>query len=156
MADKRARHKGRKNHGSYSAWPHACAEHENFAQLSTTARALLFEFLGQYRGNNNGDLCCAFSLLKRRGWKSRDTIERARTELEKFGWIVRSRQGGRNAPNLYALTFIDIHECGGKLEIKAGPPLGTWKQKQFDMPGNRSTLARRSANPCTTAGQHPQ
>jgi hypothetical protein len=64
--------------GSYTAWPHACARSEHFKQRSVHAKALLFEFVSQYNGNNNGDLCCAFKLLKARGWKSRTTIEKAR------------------------------------------------------------------------------
>lgn len=114
---------------TYSAWPHACAIHENFYRLSNSAKALLFELLGQYRGNNNGDLCCAWGLLKKRGWRSRATIERARNELLKSGWIVLTRLGGRNKANLYALTFYAIDECKGKIDHRplSGSPLGYWK-----------------------------
>lgn len=114
--------------GSYTAWPHACARHDNFKQRSIHAKALLFEFVGQYNGNNNGDLCCAFKLLKVRGWKSRTTIEKARAELEQTGWIVRTLQGWRNKPNLYALTIFKINGIA-KLEVKeTDKPLGFWQQ----------------------------
>ncbi|MDH5694856.1 MAG: hypothetical protein OEZ47_17300 [Gammaproteobacteria bacterium] len=121
-ADKRER-------GGFCAWPHSCATHESFYKLSMSAKALLFELLGQYRGNNNGDLCCAWGLLKNRGWKSRATIERACDELQNIGWIVRTRVGGRNRANLYALTFYTIDECKGKLDYRPmkGNPLGYWK-----------------------------
>lgn len=114
----------------YTAWPHVCATHENFYNLSTTSKALLFELLGQYRGFNNGDLCCAWGLLRNRGWKSRATIERAGNELLEKGWIVLTRQGGRNRPNLYALTFFSVDECKGKLDNNwmVGSYLGYWKK----------------------------
>jgi hypothetical protein len=50
--------------GSYTAWPHVCARSEHFKQLSIHAKALLFEFVSQYNGNNNGDLCCAFQVAE--------------------------------------------------------------------------------------------
>lgn len=152
MKDKRVRLTGRRESGSFSAWPHACHDHPNFWRLTLPARALLFEFVGQLRRANNGDLSCAFALLKPRGWRSRDTIERARKELEDIGWIIRSRQGGRNAPNLYALTFLSIEHCGGKLDIPAGPPPGTWR-KQFDMPASRATLPASRSTGSPVAGQ---
>lgn len=152
MSAQRSKMKGRREHGSFSAWPHACAQHPNFAVLSIPARALLFEFLGQLRGSNNGDLCCAYSVLRHRGWRSRDTIERARAELEHTGWILRTRQGGRNTPNLYAVTWLSIDACKGKLDVPAGPPPVTWRN-QVDMPESRATLAREKVNACPRAGQ---
>lgn len=156
MRRKRNKHKGRRQEGSFSQWPHACANHPNYARLSLPARALLFEFLGQYRGGNNGDLCCSFSVLKKRGWRSRDTIERARAELERVGWIVRTRQGGRNAANLYALTFFDIDECGGKLDVSAKPPPGTWRKNLNDMTGSRSNVVCQMGKPSSTNTQPQQ
>src|SRR5882757_1282432 len=89
-----ARKNGRTG-GSFSTWPHACARSEHFTTLSVQAKALLFDFLGQFTGFNNGNLCCAFKLLKQRGWRSRATVEKARDELEHKGWIVQTQQGGR-------------------------------------------------------------
>jgi len=113
--------------GSYSAWPHVCARSENFKSLSVNAKALLFEFLGQYNGNNNGDLCCAWKLMKCRGWNSRTTVEKARAELENSGWVVRTQQGCRNKPNLYALTIYKINDIAKLDERETDKPLGFWK-----------------------------
>lgn len=113
---------GRADHARFAGIPVACLEHPNYIALSLTARALLVEFARQYNGFNNGDLCCAWKLMKARGWKSRSTVERARDELLARGWIEQTRQGGRNAPNLYALTFQPIDECKGKLDV---PPTKT-------------------------------
>ena len=124
--------KGRNNDlpgGGYSAWPHACGEHWNFRRLSPYAKALLFDLLSFYRGNNNGDLSCAHSLLKCRNWRSRSTIEKYRDELERAGWIVRTRQGGKNATNLFALSFRNVDECKGKLDahVRIGFKYDYWK-----------------------------
>jgi hypothetical protein len=152
MAQLRSRLKGRSEGGTFSAWPHACHQHPNFCRLSLPARALLFEFVGQLRKANNGDLTCSFSILSNRGWRSRDTIERARKELEDAGWLLRTRQGGRNAANLYAVTWLAIEPCGGKLDVPAGPPPGTWK-KPFDLTGSRATLVREAVKVSPAGGQ---
>lgn len=124
----RARHKGRSNIGTFSAWPHTCANNPNFFKLSLKAKALLLHFIGQYKGFNNGDLDCSWTNLQRQGWKSRTTIESACAELEKTGWIVRTRQGHRNSCNLYAVTFRAIDECKGKLQVPPTMlPLAFWK-----------------------------
>src|SRR5688572_22878675 len=102
--------RSRRTAGSFTAWPHACAQHPNFSNLSAIAKALLLYFLGEFRGSNNGDLSCAWKLMKLRGWKSRTTVEKACKELEQTGWIVRTRQGFRNRCNLYALTMFSIDE----------------------------------------------
>lgn len=158
MARTRLRAKGRREGGTFSAWPHACHEAASFKGLSLPARALLFEFLGQLRRANNGDLACAFALLQPRGWRARATIERARQELEAAGWIVRTRQGGRNAANLYAVTWLAIEHCNGKLDIPAGLPPGTWRrgpENQFAMTGSEATLAQQRGKRCPANGQDP-
>lgn len=150
---RRHRLKGRRESGTFSAWPHSCHDADNFKALTLPARALLMEFLGQLRRANNGDLSCAWGLLRPRGWRSRDTIERARAELEARGWILRTRQGGRNAPNLYAVTWLPVEECGGKLDVAASPVApGTWRN-QFGMTESRTTLARQTGERCPTAVQ---
>jgi hypothetical protein len=129
-------------------------------------RLLLFEFVSQYNGNNNGDLCCAFKLLKPRGWKSRTTIEKARAELEQTGWIVRTLQGWRNKPNLYALTIFKINGIA-KIEAKeTDKPLGFWQHGTNPWLDTNARARERLAvfpsysscatplTTCTRAGQH--
>ncbi|PWG62331.1 hypothetical protein [Sediminicurvatus halobius] len=125
---KRGRYYGGRDGKGFCPWPVECATHPNFYGLSAIAKALLFELLGQYRGRNNGDLTTAWSVLKHRGWRSRDTVQRAEGELLRTGWIVKTRQGGRNRCNLFALTFFDIDECGGKLDThRVGERLSYWR-----------------------------
>ena len=115
MANSKRPNRGRR----FAMLEHRIMEHDNYIALSFPARCLLDEFIYQYRGKNNGDLCCAFAVLKPRGWRSETTIKAAAKELLNRGFIVKTRQGGRNRPNLYGLTFHAIDECGGKLDIAA-------------------------------------
>ena len=119
---------GRRELGSYVALPHAVLNHENFIRLHAHSVKLLIDIYAQYRGYNNGNLCAAFSVMKKRGWKSKAQLQKALKELKQIGWLLVTRQGGRNKPNLYAVTFQAIDECGGKLDISptiASP--GNWR-----------------------------
>jgi hypothetical protein len=147
--------------GSYTPWPHACATHVNYLTLSLAAKALLGHFLGEFRGFNNGDLSCAWKTMKARGWRSRTTVEKARDELERTGWIVRTRQGFRNRCNLYALTLFAINDTKGKADVaETRAPLGFWKdarnpwldESRSERPPPRSfSKARRGATPDETS-----
>ena len=107
-----------KGGGSFLALPHQCMDHQNYLTLSPHAKTLLIDLGRQYKGSNNGDLCVAWSLMEPRGWKSKDTLNKARKELIHHGWIVLTRQGGRNLASLYAITWWPINECKGKLDVK--------------------------------------
>ena len=129
MSRNRLKTKGRTERGSFVALPHAVLEHPNFTKLSPRAVKLLIDMYAQYRGLNNGDFCAAFTLMKKRGWRSKDQLQKAKDELLKAGWLMVTRQGGRNKPTLYAVTFQAINECDGKLDVKptATAP-GDWKR----------------------------
>jgi hypothetical protein len=92
---------------------------------------LLFDLLAQYRGNNNGDLCAAWKLMQPRGWKSEETLHKAKLQLLEAGLMVETRKGARpNKASLYALTWYSLDECGGKLDISVqGFPRGAYKLK---------------------------
>lgn len=121
--------KGRRESGQFVILPGNVTGSPQYAALSFPARSLLVDLLAQYRGNNNGDYSAAWKLMAQRGWRSRDTLRRALAELLQAGFIVKTRQGGRNIPCLYAVSWKGIDECGGKLDMKANPvPLNTWKQ----------------------------
>lgn len=129
MGSQRLNKKGRRESGGFAMWPRACAEHPNFLSLSIYAKALLFCLLGQYRGSNNGDLDVTFQRMSKEGWGSRNTVEKARAELEERGWIVRTRQGWKHQCSLYAITFQPINDCNGKLEEPfSNISLGFWKE----------------------------
>ena len=143
----RARLKGRQEGGRVAVIPHACLDSPHYLSLSLAAKALLLELTRQFNGfTNNGDLCLADKLMKPRGWAKR-TVFRAADELELKGWIVKTRQGDINKPNLWALTFYPIHECKGKLDVSpTNAPLSFWKQgcNPWIQP-KRKRLERRAA-----------
>jgi hypothetical protein len=98
--------------------PHALFDLPNYTNLGFPAKALLSTFIRQYNGYNNGDLCNAFNVLSKGwGWKTETTIRKATKELIEAGLIIQTRQGGKNKCSLFALTWEQIDECKGKLEI---------------------------------------
>jgi len=128
MAGNRYKSKGRRKYKPFKSMPTDCMKHTNYYSMSTSAKVLLWEFCFQYNGYNNGDLCASYSVMQKRGWKSKGTLNRALNELKNMGWIIVSRQGGRNMCSLYALTFQAIDDCKDKLFIKPTTlPPGNWK-----------------------------
>ncbi|RFC32895.1 MAG: hypothetical protein DID92_2727745127 [Candidatus Nitrotoga sp. SPKER] len=123
--------KDKRDGGAFFTVPAAVLNGAAYLGCGSHARMLLFDLLAQYRGNNNGDLCAAFSLMKRRGWKSTHTLIAAKRELLDAGLIMETRMGARpNKASLYALTWHALDECGGKLDISAqGFQRGAYKLK---------------------------
>lgn len=129
MANKRNRTTNRNEAGSFLAVPHELLLSNAYKSLSSKAVKCLFDIYVEYKGNNNGDFSCTFKLMKERGWKSKSHLDNAKNELLEKGFIVLTRQGGRNRCNLYAVTWKPINECKGKLDRKENTiPLGYWKK----------------------------
>jgi hypothetical protein len=117
--------------GGFVSLPHIVLRSESFARLDAYAVKLLMDLLSQYKGDNNGDLCAAWSLMKKRGWRSKDTLDKALKALRSAEWIEIARRGGRNRANLYALTFYAVDECKGKLDIAAThSPKSLWRRHE--------------------------
>lgn len=105
--------------GLYGAIPHAVLDSVAFMGANYPAKALLFDLLRQHSGNNNGHLHLSFSWLGRRGWKSRDVIQRARAELIERNLMIQTRQGGLNiGASRYAVTWLRISNFVG-LDIQS-------------------------------------
>lgn len=129
MPRSRAKATGRSEGGSYVAMPHAVLRHPNFVNLSPRATKLLMDLCSAYNGRNNGDFATAWTVMKTRGWRSRDQLFKAQQELLEKGFIIKTRQGGRNRCNLFAITIWAIDDCGGKLEVPAtNTPTGEWRR----------------------------
>lgn len=125
----RERFKNRRPNGTFLRLSTEVLDSEAFLSLTFKARALLLDIGAQFRGGNNGDLAAPWSWMSKRGWKSKDTLHRALIELLAAGLIEQTRQGGLHCPSLYALTWLPIDECGGKLEIPACPvPSNKWRR----------------------------
>lgn len=118
----------RRESGGFAALPHCLLESGVYTRLSAHAVKLLIDLLAQFKGFNNGDLCLSWSIMEKRGWKSRDTLNKARKELIEAELIIVSRYGDRRRPHLHALTFFAIDECSGKLDISTTQkPLSYWR-----------------------------
>lgn len=128
-APNRARATGRRENGSFIQIPHDVLNCQNYSRLSHKARSILLDLGRQYRGKNNGDLSATWNQLKDRGWHSKGTISTALAELEHYGMIRKTRQGGRKRCNVYAIKWRPVDECGGKLEVRAtNVAPGDWKE----------------------------
>ncbi len=95
--------------GRFLALPHVVLDSAAFLSLSFSARALLLDIARQYLGDNNGRLLASESALRPRGWNSKDTITRARRELEAAGLIVETRKGARPSKAAwFAVTWLNL------------------------------------------------
>ena len=134
--EKRRRLQGRRTGNSFLSIPHHVLDHENFRCLSPRATKLAIDIAAQYRGNNNGDLCATMSVMQSRGWTSSDQLAKAKKELLEKDVIWIARQGGYpKKASLYALTWIPIDDCKGKLDINpTNTPPVNWKKKVLSPP----------------------
>lgn len=105
---------------SFYQMPRKVHQSFDYRHLSGNAVKLLNALNCQFRGNNNGDLTAAFSVMqKQHGFNSKQTLQRVLNELMKAYLVVKSRQGGLGRCCLYALTWHSVNECIGKsLEIR--------------------------------------
>lgn len=122
MRKSRLKTKGRRETGRFTGIPHSVMKHHDYIGLSYSAKCLLFELAFQYNGYNNGNLTAAWSILSKRGWKSKATLSKALNELISQEFVKCSRVGWFANPGsrcaLYAVTWHAIDECPGKhLEI---------------------------------------
>ena len=151
---KRTSPAGRSKTPSFVALQHRILQHPNFIALSAKAVKLLIDACAQFRGSNNGDLCLTWSLMQQRGWRSRETLSEALDELQHYGFLTLTRQGGKHKPSLYALTWAPINECKRKLDVPATTKAGNeWQENRpaFAPKRNRKlkSLARLSCQ-CDT------
>ncbi len=121
MALSRERVKGRKTKGRFLALPVSVVDSQDYKSLSGNAVKLLMALLYQYRGKNNGDLSAAYGVMRDMGFVSKDTLQRAKNELLEKQLIIQTREGRFTNPGgvcaLYALTWLPVDECGGKLDV---------------------------------------
>lgn len=150
------RAKGRRTKGAYISIPHRVLDspayvglRPTYPGLSHSAVHLLVDLTRQFNGFNNGDLSAAWGLMRKRGWRSRSTLAGACNQLEERGLIRKTRQGGRNKCNLYAITWNAIDECRVKLDCSPTsiPPRDWegWPQQQSDMTENQAMVTQKAA-----------
>lgn len=139
--------KDKRDGGGYIAIPFAVLNGAAYLSLNAYARMLLFDLAAQYRGNNNGDLQAAWKLMRPRGWKSEDTLNKAKKDLIASELIVETRKGARpNKCSLYALTWFALDDCDGKLDMAAQAfPRGAYRLKD-PLPAIASLAKNKSLN----------
>lgn len=115
--------------GGFARLPLSVLNSRAYIEAGPHARMLLIDLFMQYRGDNNGDLCAAWKLMRPRGWRSEETLNKAKRELINLGLIVETRKGARpNKASLYAVTWCALDHCGGKLDMQPQAfPRGAYK-----------------------------
>ena len=102
----------------------------NYKKLSYPGKALLHDAATLFTGQNNGNICLAYSLMEPLGWK-KDALHRARHELLYYGFLIMTKRGINRNPDLYALAWINIHHCNGKHnEYRTKEPAATYLEEK--------------------------
>src|SRR5438445_4772417 len=122
------------------------------ARLSPYAAKLLLDVASQWQLGRNGDASAAFeNVLRARGWRSKATLHKALKELRQSGLIVQTRQGSLHECSLYALGWLAIDVCGGKLDLQPTTrPLNHW-QDPIKPIENKASSTSRVPKPIKTA-----
>lgn len=139
--------KGKQQTGRFLLLPHMVLCSPSFHELSGSAVKLLIDIAVQYNGKNNGDLACAFKVMKPKGWRSEATLDRAKKELLAAGFIAETRKGHLpNTCSLYGITWQPLNP-NGKLDIgPAGFPYGEWARRlQVDKAHGARTTTKTGA-----------
>jgi len=79
--------------GRFLALPYAVLTSTAYLSLSPHGIKLLIDLGAQYNGSNNGDLSAAWKLMRPRGWRSEETLAKAKKELLRTQLIVETRKG---------------------------------------------------------------
>ncbi|EEO28201.1 hypothetical protein [Oxalobacter paraformigenes] len=129
---KRALKEARQARGGGSFLPFTLLplQSEQLASLTPYEAKLLFDIMSQWRLGNNGDQSAAWALMQKRGWRSKETLGNALKGLLEKGFIVLTRQGGRNKCSLYGLGWLAIDQCSDKLDIQPtmSPVTKNWRK----------------------------
>lgn len=145
--------------GGFAGIPRRVMDGPDFMSLNGASLKLLMELAYQTSGNNNGDLTVAWSVLSKRGFKSKDTIERAAKELLARGLIVKTRRGasgidGKRQPTLYGLTWLPINavnDDGGRYKFDVEPTRGGPIRTNFTESHNGQELTTPTKHNLTAA-----
>jgi len=117
---------------SFYKMPRKVHRSADFRHLSSHAKSLLISLIYQFYGNNNGNLTAAWTVMRdEHGFRSPTTVNKARKELLAANLIKQTRQGGLGKCSLYAVTWLKINPCDGKLDIQPTtlPPRTDWHQQ---------------------------
>ena len=100
--------------GGFIALPWSVIDCLAYASLSLAAKSLLIEVARQFVRNNNGRLLISRAYMAKRGWKSADTITKAKRQLLEGGFIYETVMGHRpNKASWYAVTWLGLDKIPG-------------------------------------------
>lgn len=132
MSRSRQKNKGRRDTGPFMALPHVVTDHPDYTSLAPRAVKALIDLGRQFNGYNNGDLALTWKMAHDRGWTSHDQYNKAMNELIDNNIILKTRQGGKNRCNLFALTWHPIDDCKGKLDcLPTITPPRKWSLEKY-------------------------
>lgn len=121
----------KRERGAFLAIPATVLNSQTYARLSAHAVKLLLDIGSQYRGDNNGDLIAAWKLMHLKGWKSEETLAKAKQQLLRAGFVIEMRKGYRpNVCSLYALTWQALDPSPKHDFEPAGFKFGAWKANE--------------------------
>lgn len=103
------RFKGLKLNEPFVAIYRSVLDSQSLTDLTPHACKLLLELLRQYKGDNNGNLTLAWSIVSEHGFRSRTTLWRCKKELIDVGLIYVTRKGHfPSTTELLALTWFPL------------------------------------------------
>lgn len=147
--------KNKRDGKSALALPHCVLDSAAYLATSAYARALLVDIARAYNGFNNGRLSCTWREMQPRGWHSKDTLTKAKTELLSLGLIQETRKG--RLPNtcaLYALTWCALDDGKGRYDA-ADSAFRRGAYLQFAKNGNTVLVPPRGPQGPTTRANEP-
>jgi hypothetical protein len=153
----------RRLNGRFAAIPQQMWLSEARRTLPAYAVAVLMALTFQFTGSNNGDLALTWSIARRYGINSKQQFVSSLTTLQERGLIQKTRQGGKKplGPSLYALTWLPIDECEGKIEcvptLVASNAWANWSSApQADQSDGKSSGPQADQKPHLSAPQADQ
>lgn len=142
--------------GGFVKFPKQVLRNPNFVKLSAYSNKLLLDLSEQYIGTNNGDLCATWSIMRERGWRSKETLDRCLKELRYYELIVQTQIGGLNRPSLYALAWFRIDKASKDSGFRVTQRVTGWQQEKrlFRKLNTEKRLARKKTQ-VRLSGQSP-
>ena len=93
--------RGKRDSGGFISVPLSMLNSQAYRMAGAHARMLLFDLFAQYRGNNNGDLCAAWKLMKPRGWRARGNARLRAAGIQAVAVEPNCDHGGGPGADLY-------------------------------------------------------
>lgn len=125
-----------------------------FADLTPSALKLLILLARQVTADNNGHLQATFSWVKRYGFGSEHTLQRAIADLIAHGLIYRTRSHGANKTwARYALCWLPISDR--KDLFLAGFKLNAWRDWELEEKNSLSKVQESTSRKCSFTYEIP-